>query len=196
MAEEKEQLEVEEGKKKPSILKILILWLVVPLLFVSAVLLIVAKVADVNVIDQAKKWTTEVIKGEPDPQLEQPDFSNDEKVVTLQAELQQKDNEIAKVEQQLQTLKEENELLVIEQERLTDEIAKVQNRAEESKKEFKEIIATYEKLSAKTAAPILLAMNEADALKILASLKPDTVAAILEKMEPDQAAKFTTLLSK
>lgn len=196
MAEEKEQLEVEEGKKKPSILKILILWLVVPLLFVSAVLLIVAKVADVNVIDQAKKWTTEVIKGEPDPQLEQPDFSNDEKVVTLQAELQQKDNEIAKVEQQLQTLKEENELLVIEQERLTDEIAKVQNRAEESKKEFKEIIATYEKLSAKNAAPILLAMNEADALKILASLKPDTVAAILEKMEPEQAAKFTTLLSK
>lgn len=196
MAEEKEQLEVEEGKKKPSILKILILWLVVPLLFVSAVLLIVAKVADVNVIDQAKKWTTEVIKGEPDPQLEQSDFSNDEKVVTLQAELQQKDNEIAKVEQQLQTLKEENELLVIEQERLTDEIAKVQNRAEESKKEFKEIIATYEKLSAKNAAPILLAMNEADALKILASLKPDTVAAILEKMEPEQAAKFTTLLSK
>ncbi|MBF4499943.1 hypothetical protein IRY55_01105 [Savagea sp. SN6] len=196
MAEEREQLEVEEGKKKPSILKILILWLVVPLLFVSAVLLIVAKVADVNVIDQAKKWTTEVIKGEPDPQLEQPDFSNDEKVVTLQAELQQKDNEIAKVEQQLQMLKEENELLVIEQERLTDEIAKVQNRAEESKKEFKEIIATYEKLSAKNAAPILLAMNEADALKILASLKPDTVAAILEKMEPEQAAKFTTLLSK
>ena len=196
MAEEKEQLEVEEGKKKPSILKILILWLVVPLLFVSAVLLIVAKVADVNVIDQAKKWTTEVIKGEPDPQLEQPDFSNDEKVVTLQAELQQKDNEIAKVEQQLQMLKEENELLVIEQERLTDEIAKVQNRAEESKKEFKEIIATYEKLSAKNAAQILLAMNEADALKILASLKPDTVAAILEKMEPEQAAKFTTLLSK
>lgn len=196
MAEEREQLEVEEGKKKPSILKILILWLVVPLLFVSAVLLIVAKVADVNVIDQAKKWTTEVIKGEPDPQLEQPDFSNDEKVVTLQAELQQKDNEIAKVEQQLQMLKEENELLVIEQERLTDEIAKVQNRAEESKKEFKEIIATYEKISAKNAAPILLAMNEADALKILASLKPDTVAAILEKMEPEQAAKFTTLLSK
>lgn len=196
MAEEKEQLEVEEEKKKPSILKILILWLVVPLLFVSAVLLIVAKVADVNVIDQAKKWTTEIIKGEPDPQLEQPDFSNDEKVVTLQAELQQKDNEIAKVEQQLQTLKEENELLVIEQERLTDEIAKVQNRAEESKKEFKEIIATYEKLSAKNAAPILLAMNEAEAVKILASLKPDTVAAILEKMEPEQAAKFTTLLSK
>lgn len=196
MAEEKEQLEVEEEKKKPSILKILILWLVVPLLFVSAVLLIVAKVADVNVIDQAKKWTTEIIKGEPDPQLEQPDFSNDEKVVTLQAELQQKDNEIAKVEQQLQTLQEENELLVIEQERLTDEIAKVQNRAEESKKEFKEIIATYEKLSAKNAAPILLAMNEAEAVKILASLKPDTVAAILEKMEPEQAAKFTTLLSK
>ena len=196
MAEEKEQLEVEEEKKKPSILKILILWLVVPLLFVSAVLLIVAKVADVNVIDQAKKWTTEIIKGEPDPQLEQPDFSNDEKVVTLQAELQQKDNEIAKVEQQLQALKGENELLVIEQERLTDEIAKVQNRAEESKKEFKEIIATYEKLSAKSAAPILLAMNEAEAVKILASLKPDTVAAILEKMEPEQAAKFTTLLSK
>ena len=69
MAEEREQLEVEEGKKKPSILKILILWLVVPLFFVSAVLFIVAKVAVVNFIDQAKKRTTVIIKGGPAFQL-------------------------------------------------------------------------------------------------------------------------------
>ena len=37
-------------------------------------------------------------------------------------------------------------------------------------------------MSAKTAAPVIIKMSDAEALRILTSLKPDTVAKIYEKM--------------
>ena len=37
-------------------------------------------------------------------------------------------------------------------------------------------------MSAKTAAPVITKMSDAEALRILTSLKPDTVASIYEKM--------------
>lgn len=193
---ENEELdELYEEKKKPSLLKRLLLWIIVPLLFISAILLIVAKVADINVIDQAKKMITSE-SSEKEGVLDKNAIASQEKLVELQAAMQQKDSDLKKIQHQLATAKEENELLLIEQEKLQMEIEKlVQNQAE-TKKEFTEIVSTFEKMSAKAAAPILIEMNEVEALKILSQLKPDTVAKILEKMEPTAAAKFATLLSK
>ena len=47
-------------------------------------------------------------------------------------------------------------------------------------------------MSAKKAAPIITRMNDDEALTILSSLKPDILAAMLEKMNATDAAKYTT----
>ena len=39
-------------------------------------------------------------------------------------------------------------------------------------------------------------MSDAEALRIISSLKPDTLAAIFEKMTPEDAARYTELLSQ
>ena len=51
-------------------------------------------------------------------------------------------------------------------------------------------------MSAKTSAPVIVKMSDAEALRILTSLKPETVAKIFEKMLPEDAAKYTELMSK
>ena len=48
----------------------------------------------------------------------------------------------------------------------------------------------------KKAAPIITQMNDNEALKILSSLKPATLAAILEKMNATDAAKYTASVNK
>ena len=50
-------------------------------------------------------------------------------------------------------------------------------------------------MSAKSVAPVIVKMTDAEAIRILASLKPDTLAAVLEKMSPEDAAKYTTLMT-
>ena len=59
----------------------------------------------------------------------------------------------------------------------------------------KDIVKTYETISAKKAAPILSQMSETEALQILTNLKSDRLAEIMEKMEPEDAARYTELLT-
>nr|WP_281064436.1 hypothetical protein [Cytobacillus eiseniae] len=66
---------------------------------------------------------------------------------------------------------------------------------DENKRAFKDIVKTYETISAKKAAPILAQMTEEEAIQILTNLKSDTLAAIMEKMEPEDAARYTELLT-
>lgn len=51
-------------------------------------------------------------------------------------------------------------------------------------------------MAPKASAPVITNMKDAEAMKILSSLKPATLAAILEKMPSDKAAHYTELLSK
>ena len=51
----------------------------------------------------------------------------------------------------------------------------VLKRGEEStKQKFTEIVSTFEKMSAKSAAPVITKMSDAEAIQILTNLKPDT----------------------
>ena len=51
-------------------------------------------------------------------------------------------------------------------------------------------------MSAKSAAPVITEMDDEEAIRILTNLKPDILAAILEKMVPQDAAKYTTMMAK
>lgn len=198
----KKTAEIPEEKqgKKPGIFQKLLLWILIPLLFTVAIVLIIAKFTDVNVFDKAKELTADLpIIGDEEGKDKNSGKDNlilEERVVNLQAELKEKEAELFKIQTELEVSSNEKEALLLEQERLLDEIAVLQRGDENAKQKFKEIISTFEKMSAKSAAPVITNMTDAEAIQILTSLKPDTLAAILEKMTPKDAAKYTSLMTK
>ncbi|PIC65632.1 hypothetical protein CSV79_00715 [Sporosarcina sp. P13] len=190
---------VEVGEKKTiGFFQILFAWIIIPLLFTTAVILIIAKVADVNVFNQAEEWTSKITFLEekvPDENVEG-DLILEERVVSLQAEIQEKEAQLFEVQNELIQVKDSNETLEIEKEKLNEEIEKLKLQQSESKRDFKEIVTTYEQMSAKSVAPVITKMGDAEAVQILSSLKPATLASILEKMSPEEAAKYTSMLTK
>ncbi|WP_318615419.1 MotE family protein [Sporosarcina sp. YIM B06819] len=192
------EFEVEKGKSA-GIFQILLLWIFIPLLFASAVLLIIAKFADINVFDKAQEWSGKLpFVGEKNEEQDDAGVANlvlGEQVVALQAEIKEKEAELFKVQGELDKSVSEKEKLLLEQQRLNDEIAQLISEKDISKKEFNGIVTTYEQMSPKSIAPVITKMTDGEAVRILASLKPDTLAAVLEKMAPEDAAKYTSLLT-
>ena len=190
---------ISEGKKQKStgIFQILMLWIFIPLLFASAVLLILAKFTDINVFDKAKELTGNLPfvseKNGEDAGVD--NLVLEERAVSLQAEIKDKEAELFKLKSDFDKSVDEKEKLLKEQQRLVDEVARLSNEKDDTKKDFKGIITTFEKMSAKSAAPVLIKMKDTEAVRILASLKPETLAAVLEKMAPEDAAKYTTLMT-
>ncbi|WP_186671241.1 magnesium transporter MgtE N-terminal domain-containing protein [Sporosarcina sp. BP05] len=193
-----EQVSNLEPEGKSNTFQKLFLWVLIPLLFTTALVLIIAKFADVNVFDKAKEltgnlpFTTE--KKEEDPIMG--DLVLEERVVTMQAEIQEKEAQLFKVQQDLDKSATENEKLLIEQEKLLDEIAVLMRDKDNSKRNFTEIVTTFEQMSAKSSAPVITKMSDAEAIRILTSLKSATLASILEKMTPEDAAKYMTMMTK
>lgn len=187
----------EKKQKSTGIFQILMLWIFIPLLFATAVLLILAKFTDINVFDKAKEWTENLpfvseINGE-DAGVD--NIVLQERAVSLRAEIKDKEAELFKLQSDFDKSVDEKNKLLKEQQRLVDEVARLSNEKDDTKKDFKGIIMTFEKMSAKSAAPVLIKMADTEAIRILASLKPETLAAVLEKMAPEDAAKYTTLLT-
>lgn len=187
----------EKSGKSTGIFQILLLWIFIPLLFVSAVLLIVAKFADINVFDKAKEWTETLPfvseKKEEDGRTDS--LVLEERVVSLQAEIKGREAELFKLQSDFDKSVGEQDKLLVEQQRLMDEITRLTNEQDDTKKEFKSIITTYEQMSAKSVAPVITEMTDTEAIRILANLKPDTLAAVLEKMAPEDAARYTTIMT-
>lgn len=188
----------KKEEKSSGVFQKLLLWVLIPLLFIIALVLIIAKFADVNVFDKAKEMTANLpFIGEPEDGSSSSDgVVLEERVVTLQAELKEKEAQLFKIQKELDTSTEEKEVLLIEQERLLDEIVVLERGEEGTKQQFTEIVKTFEQMSAKAAAPVLTNMSDAEAMQILTNLKSDKLAAILEKMSPEDAAKYTTLMAR
>lgn len=189
-----DEQDIEE--KGPGFFKKLFLFVLIPLVFIIAILLIVATFTNTNVFQTAQNITSNIPFISSKEEVVENSSLNEEKVVTLQAEIQQKEAEIASLQTQITTSSNEKQELVIELERMQYEIEKLQRAQEEAKKEFNEILSTFEKMSAKKAAPILVEMSDTEALRILASMRPDTLSEVLTKMTPAQAARYTELLAQ
>jgi flagellar protein FlbB len=186
----------EEKKEKTNgIFKLL--YVLIPLLFVSAVMLILAKFADVNVFDKAKEWSEKLpfVSEKNEDNDGADDLVLEERVVTLQAAIKDKETKLSKLQVEFDKSDDEKDKLLKEQERLVEEIARLTNEQDDSKKDFKGIVTTFEKMSAKSAAPVIIKMTDTEAIRILASLKPDTLAAVLEKMAPEDAARYMELMT-
>lgn len=197
MAKKSDQLKIEK-KKSTRVFQELLLWTLIPLLFTTMVLLIIAYVADINVFDKAKEFTQTLpfVDKEKDEAESMENIAMGERVVTLQAEIQEKEAELYKLQNELEKSNTEKQDLLTEQQNLLNEIELLKVQKNDSKRDMKEIISTFEKMSPKSAAPVISKMSDAEAILILASLKPDTLAPILEKMSVEDAAKYTSLMTK
>ncbi len=196
MARLKLQNENVEEVKSPGIFQKLFYWVLIPLLFGVAVLLVIASFTGTNVFEKAKELTGNLpfVSSQEEPTDSMPIDS--QKIVELQAEIQEKEAQISQLQTQLDSANAKNQEAQILQEELEYEIQKLKNEQTVAQKEFTEITSAFEKMSAKEAAPILVEMNTDDALKILSQLKAETLSNVLSKMSPENAAKFTELLAQ
>lgn len=169
----------------------------VTLMLTTAVILVIAKFNNVNVFDAVKEMAQSLpfVKSEAEQEQSQNDFILEGRVVELQAEIHEKEAEVNQLQQQLDTSANENEALLLEQERLLAEIEELKRAQDSTKQKQSEVVKTFEQMSAKSAAPVIVKMSDAEALQILTSLKPDRLAAILEKMSPDDAAKYMSMMT-
>lgn len=190
--------EVEKGAKKANLFQTLLMWTLIPLLFTTMVLLIIAFVADINVLDEMKKMSSSLPFSTEKKSVEDEELAADieERVVSLQAEIKEKESQVYKLQEELEQFKDEKNAWLTEQENLQRQIEALQRAKEDNKRDVKEIISTFEKMSAKSAAPVISNMNDAEAIQILTALKPEVLAPILEKMSAEDAAKYTSLMTK
>lgn len=191
-----ENIEVEVEQKSPGFFKKMFYLFIIPLMFTIAIFLIVAQFTNTNVFQMTKFVTDSIPFISSEEEVIENSSLNEEKVVQLQAEIQEKEVEITQLQTKIDTAATEKDELLIEQERLLFEIEKLKREQAATQKEFTEILATYEKMSAKAAAPILVQMSDAEALRILSNMKPDTLSAIFTKMSPTDAARYTELLAQ
>ncbi|WP_432359336.1 MotE family protein [Sporosarcina sp. UB5] len=184
-------------KKGTRLFQDVLIWTLIPLLFTTMVLLIIAYVADVNVFDKAKEWTRALPFAEKvDDDENKGNIVIEERVVELQAEIQEKEAQLYKLQEDLAKSEDEKQSLLAEQTGLLAQIEALKMEKEDYHRDMKEIISTFEKMSAKSAAPVITSMSDAEAIQILSSLKPEVLAPILEKMSPKDAAKYTSLMTK
>ena len=185
---------MDKEPKKVGLGKKILYLFIIPLLFALSLLLTFAQITNINVFEKAKELTS---LGQEEPIDENKKTSRlEERVVSLQAEIQQKEVQIDKLQAEVDGSEKSQESLLLEQESLLQQIEELKRQNEQSKRDYAEVVSTFEKMSAKTAAPVITNMSDAEALRILASLKPDTVAKIYEKMSPQDAAKYTELMTK
>ena len=191
-----EKLIEETEAKKYNKIQWFFIVIVIPALFSIAVAMVVASVAGINVFEKAKEYSEKIPflsseeKGTDEQILEM-----DQKLTELKAEVKDREAAISDMETNLEGKDQEIETLKLEKEQLQIQIDDLILAQEDGKRQFKEIVSTYETMSAKKAAPIITEMNDEEAMKILSSLKPATLAAILEKMNAADAAKYTAQLT-
>ncbi|PIC06002.1 hypothetical protein CS060_00300 [Anoxybacillus flavithermus] len=197
-----EQFEKEEEKKKASKLQWFLFVVFIPLLFTISVVLLILTFSGINVFEQGKKYAGQLpfvsqwIEGTDANEKKK----LQEQIVELKATIVEKEKELAKTKD---TIKEKNaEIDTLKQEiaRLQAEKEQAQQPTAQTKEQTNaprvDVVKMYETMSPKKAAEIIPQMSDREAVDLLSQLKTDKVAAILEKMDAANAAKYTSLLAK
>ncbi|MEW4326013.1 MotE family protein [Rossellomorea marisflavi] len=165
----------------------------IPILFIIVVTLVVLTATGTNVFEKAQSLGIHL----PFTNDKEPASADTEKEDTdaLKVVIEDQKAEIAQLNSSLEQKTKEADGLNASLEQQASEMEELRQTDEESKRSFKEIISTYEAMSAKNAAPVILNLKDDDAVRILSSVKPATLASILEKMPPADAAKYTALIT-
>ena len=187
----------EQESKKSSKFQGFIYVVFIPLLFAITVALVAMTFLGYNVFEITKEYGQKIpfISSVFNEDKTQSVKEIEKEMIKLEAEIKDREAKISQLQTELDSKENEISMVQIEKERLEEEIDELTAMKEQNKRAFKDIVKTYETISAKKAAPILAQMSEDEALQILSSVKADTLAAIMEKMEPEDAARYTELLT-
>ncbi|MCL9969525.1 MotE family protein [Anoxybacillus kestanbolensis] len=192
----------EEETKKASKLQWFLFVVFIPLLFTISVVLLILTFSGINVFEQGKKYAGQLpfvsqwIEGTEANEKKK----LEEQIVELKATIVEKEKELTKAKD---TIKEKD----AEIDALKQEIARLQTEKEQAQQPTTpsteqtdatrvDVVKMYETMSPKKAAEIIPQMSDQEAVHLLSKLKTDKVAAILEKMDAANAAKYTSLLAK
>lgn len=189
-------VEQEEKVKEPGFFQKLFFWFIVPVLFLLAILLIIAYFTNTNVFSVVDGVKEKIPFLSSEKEVVENSAITESKIVELQASLKEKEAEVEKLQTEIEGSNSEKETLMAEKEELTLEIQRLQQEKDVATKAFSENVAIFESMSAKSAAATLTEMDDEQAMKIITQLKPATVTAIFEKMAPADSAKYTQLLLK
>jgi flagellar motility protein MotE (MotC chaperone) len=187
----------EEKKEQSSRFQRVVFIIFIPLLFAITFALVIMTVAGINVFEKAQSLSSDIpflAKVLPADDTRDGDELH-ERMISLQALTEDQEAKIAQLQSEADKKDSDNEQLQATIQQQKEELEELRKIGEENKRAFKEVVNTFESMSAKSAAPVLMKMNDDEAMKILSSIKPDTLADILEKMPPEDAARYTGLLS-
>lgn len=187
----------EEEEKKYSKIQWFLVVIVIPTLFAITVAVLVLTVAGINVFEKASEIRDKIsfVPTQEEVNDKQALKEAESTLTKLKAEIEDREAVIFKLETEIEGKDQEIVTLTLEKEQLQAQIDDLLLSQEEGQQTFKDVVNTFETISAKKAAPIIAEMSDDEALKILTSLKPDVLAAILEKMSAQDAAKYTALLT-
>ncbi|MBD8068297.1 MotE family protein [Bacillus sp. PS06] len=193
---------MEVVEKRSSKIQSFIFLFLIPLLFTVILSLVLMQRAGINVVSQVKEISQKI----PGVSSFVIDESENEKITTeerlnknienLQLKMEEKDSTIDELNMIVQ--EKENEISSLDQElkRVKFELTSIQQEQHDDRNIEVEITKLYETMTPKKAALIIPNLEDAEAKLILSSLKTNTLAAILERMSPEDAAKFTKLLAE
>ena len=190
--------------QKPNKIQWFLFVVIIPLIFAILVIAIVFSLTGGNVFEKAKDISTTI-----STQV----FQNSEKtntktteqyekeIVSLEADIKDKEAEIKSLESVVDSRDQTIQQAEAEKQQLQKQLDELQNAqntnqatGQSTTNSFNEVVKTYEAMSPKKSAPILAQMSDTDAVEILANLKADTVAKVLEQMTPADAARLTKKL--
>ncbi|MCJ7839642.1 MotE family protein [Lederbergia sp. NSJ-179] len=187
----------QKTEKERTFFQRFIYWVLIPLLVALFLGLLIASFAGVNVFQQAKELGEKIpfISSVDDQKEKERIAEYKDKMIQLDAEIQNKSAEIEQLKKQIEEKDAEKEHYVLEKQGLEETIEELKEIQAENKRAFKDIVSTYQSMSPKKAAPIILNMKEEEAVKILTHLQTESLAKILENMPPDKAAKYMEKIS-
>ncbi|MFF2089011.1 MgtE protein [Paenibacillus sp. NPDC058174] len=141
-----------------------------------------------NVLPEAKQSTG----GANDEQIKSDNMGR--KIEDLQAQLTEKENELAQTAQQKTAQEQELKNLQTELDQLTKSSEKKGLEDEQYQAKIQELAGMYGKITPSKAAPILQAMTLEDMVLVLEAMRPDDRVRVMEKMNPKTAADATVML--
>lgn len=169
----------------------------IPVLFAIVVALVALSILGINIFETAKDiggkipFISDLVSEEKQPSIEVFEKS----IISLEAEIKDREAKMEQLQSKIDSKDTQLKRMELEKAQLQAQIEELTAIQEENKRAFREIVKTYETMSAKSAAPIISKMDTGEAIKILTNIKPESLAAIMEKLPAEEAAKFTELLT-
>ncbi|WP_226643901.1 MotE family protein [Mesobacillus subterraneus] len=193
MAQKVEEKESQEGNKFHAFLMVV----AIPSLFAVVIALVALSILGINIFETAKDlggkvpFISQYVKEES--KLSTEEFEKN--IISLEAEIKDREAKMEQLQSKIDSKDTQLKRVELEKSQLQAQIEELTAIQEENKRAFREIVKTYETMSAKSAAPIISNMETGEAVKILTNIKPESLAAIMEKLPADEAAKYTELLT-